>query len=221
MDTLGTWQMDYAGFNGDIVKLKTPFVATIEEEDGCYYLTNTELSIRGAGHTLYDAQMDVSRVLHHHLDRYANLKIDEYNTYTQLLKAKAVGDYLLHQGRLIRDKYSKRETRIVPDSSPGSLTKHKVKPKARCSKHKYEKVGDENGNKVMRYRKVVEDVIGRPIPKGYGVHHINGKHKDDRPCNLYLCTWDEHITFHQAKKLPKLESNLSDFRRLDKCTNCS
>ena len=56
-----------------------------------------------------------------------------------------------------------------------------------------------NANKdgyVMKHHLVMEQHIGRYIPKGYVVHHKNGKRDDNRIENLELMTLGEHTSHH-------------------------
>lgn len=52
------------------------------------------------------------------------------------------------------------------------------------------------GRYYPRYRRVIEEVIGRKLAKHETVHHINGIKTDDRPENLYLCTLSSHRKMH-------------------------
>ena len=47
-----------------------------------------------------------------------------------------------------------------------------------------------------RYRRVMEEKIGRKLEKHETVHHINGVKDDDRLENLYLCTLSNHRQMH-------------------------
>lgn len=52
------------------------------------------------------------------------------------------------------------------------------------------------GRYTPRYRRVMEEIIGRKLTKSETVHHINGIKSDDRPENLYLCTLSSHRKMH-------------------------
>ena len=62
-----------------------------------------------------------------------------------------------------------------------------------------------NKNKYL-HRLVWEDFYGRPIPKGYSIHHLNSNKKDNRIQNLQCCDKRNHSRFHGK--------NLSDEARL-------
>ena len=52
------------------------------------------------------------------------------------------------------------------------------------------------GRYTPRYRRVMEEKIGRKLEKYETVHHINGIKDDDNPFNLYLCTLSSHRKMH-------------------------
>jgi len=51
---------------------------------------------------------------------------------------------------------------------------------------------------VFTHRRVAEKVIGREIPKGYEVHHINRNTLDNRPENLSVMTIETHRAIHNT-----------------------
>ena len=60
-----------------------------------------------------------------------------------------------------------------------------------------------NANKdgyVMKHHLVMEQHIGGYIPKGYVVHHKNGKRNDNEISNLELMTFIEHSRYHMKKR---------------------
>ena len=52
------------------------------------------------------------------------------------------------------------------------------------------------GRYTPRYRRVMEEKLGRKLLKGEVPHHINGIKSDDRPENLYLCNLSSHRKMH-------------------------
>lgn len=60
-----------------------------------------------------------------------------------------------------------------------------------------------NSNKdgyMLKHRLVMELHIGATIPRGYIVHHKNGKKNDNRVENLELMTIDEHTSYHAKQR---------------------
>ena len=44
-----------------------------------------------------------------------------------------------------------------------------------------------NGQSYSRHSVIVEQALGKELPKGAEIHHLNGDGKDNRPCNLVVC----------------------------------
>lgn len=57
------------------------------------------------------------------------------------------------------------------------------------------------GKQVKEHVLVVEEALGKPVPKGAIIHHLNGKPWDNRPTNLVVCPNQEyHMLLHKRTK---------------------
>ena len=58
-----------------------------------------------------------------------------------------------------------------------------------------------NGKQVLEHILVVERVLGKPIPTGAIIHHVNERREDNRHENLVLCPdHGYHILLHQRMR---------------------
>lgn len=55
----------------------------------------------------------------------------------------------------------------------------------------------DRSNKRYVHRKVMEEVLGRPLRSDEIVHHIDGNKKNNNPSNLQIVTRAEHIRIHK------------------------
>lgn len=56
--------------------------------------------------------------------------------------------------------------------------------------------GLPGGRWEYEHRWIVSQQIGRPLTRYEHVHHRNGDKQDNRPDNLQLMTWAEHVALH-------------------------
>jgi len=64
-----------------------------------------------------------------------------------------------------------------------------------CPEHR-----ESHGGYVYAHRRIMENIIGRPLEKGEHVHHINGNKLDNRARNLALMDAREHARAHAVKR---------------------
>lgn len=67
------------------------------------------------------------------------------------------------------------------------------------------------------YRNVVKKALGKPIPKGAVVHHINGDHADNRNFNLVLC---ENTEYHHLLHIRMKAYNKTGHPNYRVCAVC-
>ena len=82
-------------------------------------------------------------------------------------------------------------------------------------------VGISNGYLLKRrmylHRKTIEEIIGRKLPEGAVIHHVNGDKTDNSPQNLVICgSPSDHAIIHFREKALR-ESGHADWR---KCSIC-
>ena len=69
----------------------------------------------------------------------------------------------------------------------------------------------QDGNKQKPYyRYLVEQALGKEIPKGFTVHHANFNHQDNRLENLVILPTSLHVWVHRTK-CTFLASNIEEF----------
>jgi hypothetical protein len=73
------------------------------------------------------------------------------------------------------------------------------------------------GRTVTAHRAVVEDALGKPLPAGAVIHHVDGNGLNNRPSNLVVCQDQEyHRLLHRRAKALKACGNPT-WRRCSKC----
>lgn len=66
-----------------------------------------------------------------------------------------------------------------------------------------------NGRRVLEHIYKAEQALGKPLPEGAVVHHVNGvKHDNDTPFNLVICPDQAyHLLLHRRAKELGYEGN--------------
>lgn len=69
------------------------------------------------------------------------------------------------------------------------------------TKDNYVAVGDKEDNKHLMHRTLAEKAIGKPLPKGAVVHHVDGNRLNNDPSNLVICENDSyHKLLHRRQR---------------------
>lgn len=65
----------------------------------------------------------------------------------------------------------------------------------------YMQRSDEKGGRRPEHILIAEKAMGKKLPKGYVVHHINGDKTDNRNKNLLVCSKAYHTALHHRMSL--------------------
>jgi len=82
------------------------------------------------------------------------------------------------------------------------------------SDYVYLKYRDRKGRHIREHIVIAEYVLGRPMPKGAVVHHVNEIKNDNRPCNLVICP---NAAYHQMLHLRRKALKASGHASYKKC----
>ena len=84
----------------------------------------------------------------------------------------------------------------------------------------YKITSNKEGNQGRLLHNLIwENHYGKPIPKGYNIHHLNGNKLDNRIQNLQCVEHRIHTKFHHKGKITPLETRrkMSEAQRGNKC----
>lgn len=76
---------------------------------------------------------------------------------------------------------------------------------------------ESGGRAVLNHVLVAERALGKPLPKGAQVHHVDGDRTNDAPSNLVIC---EDAAYHQLlhqRARAYRESGYADWRKCHIC----
>lgn len=72
------------------------------------------------------------------------------------------------------------------------------------------------GRRVTEHVLVAERALGKRLPRGAIVHHVNEDRLDNRPSNLVICTAGYHRVLHQRMNALAASGN-PDYRKCNVC----
>ena len=95
------------------------------------------------------------------------------------------------------------------------LHKHKSREKEYWLIHKPEYPQSRKSGYILEHIYVWEQANGKPVPKGWHVHHKNGIGTDNRPENLEAMTSSKHTKTHNDMREKELEDAKERIRELE------
>lgn len=119
-------------------------------------------------------------------------------------------NWTLEHKQYVLDNYAKLGARPIADKFSISIysvnkmaqelnVKYKPKDSYICTQG-YKMLG-KSKTRIAEHRKVMQEILGRPLTSEEIVHHINGNKLDNRPENLVLTTRSTHIEEHREDLL--------------------
>lgn len=96
--------------------------------------------------------------------------------------------------------------------------KHQIKTKfgtAKINNQGYYEItsGKENNNGKRLHRLIWEDWYGKPVPKGYFIHHLNHQKTDNRIQNLQCVKSTLHRRYHSSNPTEETRMKLSETKK--------
>ncbi len=79
------------------------------------------------------------------------------------------------------------------------------------------KIGGRAGGTVYIHRQILERALGKPLPKGAVVHHVNEDRADNRPQNLVLCPDQKYHKLLHKRMRARDACGRADWRRCWRC----
>ena len=75
-----------------------------------------------------------------------------------------------------------------------------------------------NGGSIREHVRIAQLALGKPLPDGAQVHHVNGDRSDNRPKNLVICQdSDYHKELHRRSAVVKRGGNPNAQRLCLRC----
>ena len=112
--------------------------------------------------------------------------------------------------------------RFIKNHHPKGEHHHNWKGGRRTRKDGYVIVwddGDHNKNRkyVLEHIKIVEELIGKKLPKNAVIHHVNGNNSDNTHSNLIVCENHKYHALLHRRQSALSECGHADWRRCKYC----